>query len=424
MTIVSNYDTDIISIGSHKIFDIVCDYGVSDKCRGQFKKEFRTIVRDRKMNNGKDICLYCSRSLKFNGRNNPNMRYNLDDNYFSVIDDEIKSYILGLIASDGSITSSTITIALHYKDVSILYRIRDILCTELKVGHKHCGLRFISLCSSKMVVDVCKHLNIHQGKKSYTVDMPSFSSDSLAWAFIRGYFDGDGHVSDPVKNKKRYPVCGITTSSESMLNKLDNIIDIAHSISDNKIEFSHNNAIDFLSKIYDSASIYMNRKRDLYLDWSCWVPSVSGSGTHGRDMLFRWNKSRHDAVAPSKYRASDSGYDLVVLDKIKQVGKIEFYDTGIKILPEFGWYFDLVPRSSLVKYGYMLANSIGIIDRTYTGSILVPLIKVDKSLPNISRGARIVQIIPRQIIHVQFEETDELSNTERGTGGFGSTSLK
>lgn len=418
---LSDYEICKLTDGSHKLIDVVCDYNITDKCRGEFKKEFRTVVRDREKNNGKDICLYCSRKLKYSGRDNPNAQYQIDDNYFVEIDNEIKSYILGLIASDGSVRDGMVSISLNQRDIDILGRIRDLLDKDLSLKPRPHNMITLNLCSQKMSHDICKHLNIGFGKKSHTVKMPRFTNDDLRWAFIRGYFDGDGSVSDPNKNQKRYPVCNITTSSKYMLEQMDSEINIPHYTGEDKIEFSHNAAIDFLSKIYDNATIYMHRKRDLYIDWSCWVPSLSGRGSYGSEMLFRWNKSRKDAVAPFKSNSTDAGYDLTVLDKVKQVGKIEFYDTGIKVLPEFGWYFDLVPRSSLVKYGYMLANSVGIIDRTYTGNILVPLVKIDDSLPDISFGSRIVQIIPRPIVHVQFEEVDELDQTNRGAGGFGST---
>ena len=97
------------------------------------------------------------------------------------------------------------------------------------------------------------------------------------------------------------------------------------------------------------------------------------------------------------------------------------YDTGIKVQPAFGWYFDLVPRSSISKTGYMLANSIGVIDRTYVGPVLVPLRKVDPHAPDLELPARLVQIIPRPIVHIQWEEVEALDETARGAGGFGST---
>ena len=69
----------------------------------------------------------------------------------------------------------------------------------------------------------------------------------------------------------------------------------------------------------------------------------------------------------------------------------------------------------------MLANSVGVIDRAYTGEILVPLIKLDPNAPDLALPARIVQIIPRPIIAAEIVEVDDFDTTLRGDGGFGST---
>jgi dUTP pyrophosphatase len=69
----------------------------------------------------------------------------------------------------------------------------------------------------------------------------------------------------------------------------------------------------------------------------------------------------------------------------------------------------------------MLSNSVGVIDRGYTGEILVPLVKVDPSAPELVLPARIVQLIPRTIIAAAMIEVDTLEQTMRADGGFGST---
>ncbi len=136
---------------------------------------------------------------------------------------------------------------------------------------------------------------------------------------------------------------------------------------------------------------------------------------------FKYKKTDENAVSPYKERASDSGYDLTLIKKVKTNGKIEFYDTGISVQPSYGYYFDLVGRSSISKSGYMLANNVGIIDRSYRGSIIVPLVKIDDTKPDLQLPIRLVQIIPRQIQHLQCIEVSELDTTERGEGGFGSS---
>jgi deoxyuridine 5'-triphosphate nucleotidohydrolase len=127
------------------------------------------------------------------------------------------------------------------------------------------------------------------------------------------------------------------------------------------------------------------------------------------------------ATPPCRARHSDSGYDLSLITISKQMGVVTLYGTGISVQPPAGFYFDLVPRSSIIKTGYMLANSVGVIDQSYTGEIMVPLIKIDPNAPDIELPCKVVQLIPRRwygLIPVQDNQTNE---TLRGNGGFGST---
>ena len=128
-----------------------------------------------------------------------------------------------------------------------------------------------------------------------------------------------------------------------------------------------------------------------------------------------------DAVVPQKSRPSDSGFDLTLISLKKQVGAVTLYGTGIVVQPPEGYYFDVVPRSSIIKSGYMLANQVGVIDRAYRGELMVPLIKIDKNAPDIVLPARLVQMIPRPIVHFPIEAVSRLTTTSRGAGGFGST---
>ncbi len=125
----------------------------------------------------------------------------------------------------------------------------------------------------------------------------------------------------------------------------------------------------------------------------------------------------HDDAILSKKRASDSGYDLNLVSLVKQDGNLYYYDTGIAIQPEFGFYFDLVPRSSLPKTGYMLANNVGVIDNSYTGTIKVALVKFDLTKPDLELPCRAVQLIARSLVLPFVYEVDDLNATQRGTDG-------
>ena len=127
------------------------------------------------------------------------------------------------------------------------------------------------------------------------------------------------------------------------------------------------------------------------------------------------------AIAPFKKRISDSGWDLHLVKLIKKEGNLYFFDTGVRVAPPPGFYFDLVPRSSIYKSGFVLANSVGIIDMTYRGTIKVPLIKVDSSKPDPELPWRAVQLIPRRFFPLEVELSTSLDRTIRGEGGFGST---
>ena len=130
------------------------------------------------------------------------------------------------------------------------------------------------------------------------------------------------------------------------------------------------------------------------------------------------------AVVPSK-RIIDVGYDLTITSIYKKVSEsITMYETDIALDIPTGYYVELVPRSSMSKTGYVLANSVGIIDPSYTGSVKVPLIKVDKSMPNLKLPVCIAQLILKPYVYAYSREITEIKDTTRGEQGFGSTNHK
>lgn len=176
--------------------------------------------------------------------------------------------------------------------------------------------------------------------------------------------------------------------------------------SDNVLTFENHNALDCLDVLGCDPDKYEYLTSVLPTD---------------KALEFTYKKLSSDAVAPFKARASDSGYDLTLLKLLKYSGNTFWYSTGISVEPPMGYYFDLVPRSSLSKTGYILANSVGVIDRSYTGDIVVVLTKLDGAVPDLTLPFRGVQIIPRHIVHMKPVESRSLTETSRADGGFGST---
>ena len=141
------------------------------------------------------------------------------------------------------------------------------------------------------------------------------------------------------------------------------------------------------------------------------------------------------AQIPSYAKAGDAGMDVVATEIIKDTPDQITYGMGIALeIPE-GFVGLVFPRSSIRKTGLQLSNSVGVIDSGYRGEIQATFNKVfggdrfydETKLTEITSndfykvGDRIAQIMIIPHPTIEFEEANELSDTERGEGGFGST---
>ena len=125
----------------------------------------------------------------------------------------------------------------------------------------------------------------------------------------------------------------------------------------------------------------------------------------------------HDdrARVPKKAGPMEVGYDLVCIEKVKDLKGCIMYDTGISIKPPEGYYAEIVARSSIVKHNTMLANGIGIIDPTYRGTLKICL--TNPVMCPFSVCQLILKPMPPDI---RITKVEQLDATYR-TGGFGST---
>jgi dUTP pyrophosphatase len=136
-------------------------------------------------------------------------------------------------------------------------------------------------------------------------------------------------------------------------------------------------------------------------------------------MQVKVKKLSPSAIIPTYAKDGDAGMDLVITD-IKGENKLFItYGFGISMeIPE-GFMGLVFPRSSIRKTDLVLSNAVGVIDSGYRGEIQVTFKRTGLNKYEIGdRGAQII-IIPHPPI--EFQEVDELTNTERGEGGFGST---
>ena len=140
-------------------------------------------------------------------------------------------------------------------------------------------------------------------------------------------------------------------------------------------------------------------------------------------------KLHKDAVIPKYETFGSVGMDLTAVSKEYDKHGNVVFGTGLAIQIPEGYYADLRPRSSISKYDLVLANSVGTIDSDYRGELILkfkPSVyfgvnRGDDDGVMYDVGNRIAQLVILPYPKVYFVEVDELSDTERGTGGFGST---
>lgn len=133
---------------------------------------------------------------------------------------------------------------------------------------------------------------------------------------------------------------------------------------------------------------------------------------------FKYSLIHELAIPPYKTRPSDTGFNLSIISTNKTIGKVTLYGTGIVLQPPTGYYFEMVPRICIIKTGYVLANNVGVIDQGYTGEIMVPLVKIDDSMPDLELPSQIVQLIARKWIGLYPVEVrrDEITTVKRAYG--------
>ena len=136
-------------------------------------------------------------------------------------------------------------------------------------------------------------------------------------------------------------------------------------------------------------------------------------------------KVRPNAILPTYGSAEAAGADLYAcLDEavIIEAGETVFIPTGIAMEVPKGCAGLVYARSSLgAKRGLAPANKVGVIDSDYRGEISVVLHNHGKVAQIVAPGERIAQLVITPVLTPAYEEVEELTDTSRGTGGFGST---
>lgn len=142
-------------------------------------------------------------------------------------------------------------------------------------------------------------------------------------------------------------------------------------------------------------------------------------------MKVKIKKVDHNAIIPTKAHAADAGFDLYCTSKEIDWTKRQIVcHTGLAFeIPE-GHVGLIFPRSSVSNKPLMMANSVGVVDSCYRGEVTAKFNITDtrqNAFSHYQEGDRIAQMIIIPYPEIEFEEADSLSESDRGTGGYGST---
>ena len=137
-------------------------------------------------------------------------------------------------------------------------------------------------------------------------------------------------------------------------------------------------------------------------------------------------KLSESAVIPEYKTDGASGMDLSSTERVTLMPfERKLVPTGLAIQLEQGFEAQLRPRSGTsIKHGLTLINCVCTIDSDYTGEIFIPMINLSSTPYTIEIGERVAQMVISSYTSVGIKIVDELDETERGSGGFGSTGTK
>jgi len=289
----------------------------------------------------------------------------------------------------------------------------DNLYKALNISH-HAGEKYITIDSIEVIRDIGKYFDTTDFNNHTNINFGKFlksCNKEYAIGFLRAFYEKNGKIS---KIDGKY-YCDITCYViENMMYFADyfNVPYISSNMFNmHKITYIGVNILDVVGAIYIN---HIYNYTPQYSDFKNLI--------NNEKPLIKYIKMHENGLGPVKANYSDVGFDLTAIGIYKQVNKKTILcNTGIKLDIPIGYYVEIAPRSSIIKSGYMLANSIGIIDSSYKGELLIALVKIDDDSQDIVFPFKCCQLITKKQIFPDMLFTTNMDETKRGTGGFGSS---
>jgi len=217
--------------------------------------------------------------------------YNLNENYFNIIDNSEKAYILGFIYADGCVYGNYLTIGLSNKDIEILEHIKKCLEYGGKI-YNRCDKKtnksysILSICS-KNIVNSLIDLGVVRNKTYISKELPMYDK-KFEWAFLRGFFDGDGSIYINMRKDRaqtiEYTIC--FSGNLSVLTQLKNIL-YEYNISSSNIRNRHDTEESCMLEIRGSINIekmftlmyddgfFLKRKKELFDNFNIMLTTLT-----------------------------------------------------------------------------------------------------------------------------------------------------
>jgi len=331
--------------------------------------------------------------------------------YLNIIDNNEKAYTLGFFSyindthskyANNCYEFSNIYIEEDKETLNLFRNVIDIYYDENK------EILSMTIINNNILNDIINNL------KNFSIKNDIWTK-KMKYEFIRGLYEYNYLINESEERNENIVIKETELLNNNILQEIGDFLKIPYLIT-NKNEYNYLtyfygcSTYDFLGIVYNQIN------NDNYS-----IKAANYNLTIPRCCFIRVD---NNAIIPTKENYSDVGYDLSIISKIKDFNsKTSLYDTGIKIQLDFGYYAEIIPRSSISKSGYILSNNVGIIDNSYRGNLMIALTKIAEDAIEITYPFRCCQLIVKKQYYINMEEVknDILEETRRNEGGFGST---
>ena len=208
----------------------------------------------------------------FEEQNGGIRRNNFNVNFFEEINTEAKAYFLGFIAADGWVSKGKeLSIKLHNQDEEILEKFCELIESQKeKIRVKDVKHRLLLLCSKKIVEDLSKYGIVQN--KTKILCFPKQLKQELIIHYIRGLFDGDGHIG--------VNQCVFVTGSNRFAEELEEVLKVNFKVipsirkEENTHVFTFNRRDHtFIRSLYENSTIFLKRKKESFdKNWKNYIP--------------------------------------------------------------------------------------------------------------------------------------------------------